>query len=92
MGTKMLLTRTTVDSGLAVNLRVFTAGRRAQKKSPTFALKTGDFTRMHLHSLILEDLFVRNIQAGLLTLPTLTRLPILSPELVKGLRDSGFSC
>jgi hypothetical protein len=30
-----------------------------------------------LHSLILEDLFVKNIQAGFLTLPTLTRLPIL---------------
>ena len=43
-----------------------------------------------LHSLILEDLFVKNIQAGFLTLPTLTRLPILSPEFVEGSKDSGF--
>jgi hypothetical protein len=33
---------------------------------------------------------VKNIQAGFLTLPTLTRLPILSPELVEGSKDSGF--
>jgi hypothetical protein len=38
-----------------------------------------------LHSLILEDLFVKNIQAGFLTLPTLTRLPIQSLS-----KDSGF--
>jgi hypothetical protein len=30
-----------------------------------------------LHSLILEDISVKNTRAGFLTLPTLTRLPIL---------------
>jgi hypothetical protein len=42
--------------------------RRVEKKSPASALKTGDFTRNTLHSLILEDLSVKNIQAGFLTL------------------------
>jgi hypothetical protein len=32
-------------------------------------MKTGDITRNTLHSLILEDLFVKNIQVGFLTLP-----------------------
>ncbi len=43
-------------------------GRRAQKKSPASALKTGDLPADTLHSLILEDLLVKNIQAGFLTL------------------------
>ena len=37
-----------------------------------------------LHSLILEDLSVKNIQAGFLTLPTLTRLPILPLRQAQG--------
>jgi hypothetical protein len=45
-------------------------------------MKTGDFTRNTLHSLILEDPSVKNIQAGFLTLP-LFQQPS-HPELVEG--------
>jgi hypothetical protein len=65
-------------------LRNFLRGR-VQKKSPGFAWKTGDLPAYTLHRLGLEDFFVKNIQAGFLTLPTLTRLPILSLS-----KDSGF--
>ena len=44
-------------------------GGRVQKKSPGFAWKTGDLPAYTLHRLGLEDFFVKNIQAGFLTLP-----------------------
>ena len=43
-------------------------GKGSQKKSPDSAWKTGDLPARPLHSLILEDLFVKHIQAGFLTL------------------------
>jgi hypothetical protein len=49
-------------------LRDFLRGR-VQKKSPGFVWKTGDLPAYTLHRLDLEDFFVRNIQAGFLTLP-----------------------
>jgi hypothetical protein len=57
-----------IGSGLAVNLTWFTAGRRVQKKSPASLGRLGILPACTLHSLILEDLFVKNIQAGFLTL------------------------
>jgi hypothetical protein len=55
-----------------------TAGR-IQKKSPASAWKTGDLPACTLHSLFLEDLSVKNIQAGFLTLGSFyyLRLPAL---------------
>jgi hypothetical protein len=46
-----------------------------------------------LHSPFLEDLSVKDIQAGFLTLGSsyFLRLPILSPEFVEGSKDSGLS-
>jgi hypothetical protein len=52
------------------------------KKSPASAMKTGDFTRNTLHSLILEDLSVKNIRAGFLTLPPFQQPS--RPEFVEG--------
>jgi hypothetical protein len=58
-------------------LRNFLRGR-VQKKSPGFAWKTGDLPAYTLHRLGLEDFFVKNIQAGFLTLGSsyFLRLPI----------------
>jgi len=61
------------------------------KKNPQPSLgRLGILPACTLHSLFLEDLSVKDIQAGFLTLPTLTRLPIPSPEFVEGSKDSGF--
>jgi hypothetical protein len=66
-------------------------GGEGSKKNPQPSHgRLGILPACTLHSLILEDLSVKDIQAGFLTLPTLTRLPILSPEFVEGSKDSGF--
>jgi hypothetical protein len=51
---------------------------KGPKKSPGFAWKTGDLPAYTLHRLGLEDFFVKNIQAGFLTLGSsyFLRLPI----------------
>ena len=59
-------------------------GRKVQKKSPASAKRLGILPADTLHSLILEDLSVKNIQAGFLTLPTLTRLPTLPLRQTQG--------
>jgi hypothetical protein len=61
------------------------AAHKSKKNPQPSHGRLGTLPACTLHSLILEDLYVKNIQAGFLTLPTLTRLPILSLS-----KDSGF--
>jgi hypothetical protein len=57
-------------------LKFFVEGK-GSKKIPSLRFgRLGILPACTLHSLILEDFFVKKIQAGFLTLPTLTRLPI----------------
>jgi len=59
---------------------------KGSKKNPDSAWKTGVLPARTLHSLILEDLFVKHIQAGFLTLGSSysLRLPILPPSTCSG--------
>ena len=60
-------------------------GGEGFKKNPQPSQKDWGFLPADtLHSLILEDLSVKPIQAGFLTLPTLTRLPTLPLRQTQG--------
>lgn len=74
-----------------LNHNGFRAGEKDPKKIPGLRFgRPGILPACTLHSLILEDLAMKYIQAGFLTLPTLTRLPTLRPFDKLRAQDSGF--
>jgi hypothetical protein len=79
------------QAGLACRSERFAQAGEGFKKNPQPShRRLGILPACTLHSLILEDLFVKNIQAGFLTLPTLTRLPTLPLRPFDELRAQGF--